>query len=148
MKPLYEQDFLLWLEKTAYLLNHKQFEELDIKNLVEEIESMGRSEKQELESRLTTIIEHLLKLIYWTEELEYNSRGWRGTVIEQRRQLKRLLKKSPSLQSYLNEMFLECYQDAREDTLQKYELPQEMFPTVPAFTVEDILNSEYLPPKS
>jgi hypothetical protein len=144
-KTLYEEDFYLWLQETAKLLKEQEFEKLDLKNLIEEIEAMGRSEKRELENRLTTIIEHLLKLIYWTDEKDYNARGWRGTVIEQRRQLHRLLKDSPSLKRLLPEILPDCYQAAREDTLKKYQLPSAMFPVEPPFTLEEILNSDYLP---
>ena len=144
-QTLYEQDFSLWIETTAKLLKERRFESVDVENLIEEIESMGRSERRELESRLTTIVEHLLKLIYWTAEKEYNARGWRITVIEQRRQLQRLLKDSPSLKVLLGEIYSDCYQIARKDTLQKYQLSDEMFPTDPPFTVEETLDSDYLP---
>jgi hypothetical protein len=144
-KSLYEEDFYLWIQKTARLLKEQCFEEVDLENLIEEIETMGRNEKRELESRLTTMVEHLLKLMYWQAEKDYNMRGWRGTVIEQRRQVQRLLKDSPSLKGLLGEIFLDCYQVARKDTLQKYRLPPEMFPTEPPFTVADVLNPDYLP---
>ncbi|MFM6139845.1 MAG: DUF29 domain-containing protein, partial [Sphaerospermopsis kisseleviana] len=55
-KNLYEQDFYLWLQTTANLLENNKFDELDIKNLIEEINSIGRSEKKELKSRLITLI--------------------------------------------------------------------------------------------
>ena len=142
---LYEEDFYLWLQETKKKLKEHDFQNLDLENLVEEIEAMGRSEKRELENRLITIIEHLLKLLYWTSENDYNARGWRGTVIEQRRQLQRLLKDSPSLKRFLPEIWLNCYQVAREENLKKYQLSSEMFPIEPPFTLEDILNYDYLP---
>ena len=144
-KTLYEEDFYLWVEETAKLLKEHRFNELDLENLLEEIETMGRSEKRELEGRLTRIIEHLLKLSYWQAEKDYNARGWRGTVIEQRRQLQRLLKDSPSLKRLLREICTDCYQAAREDTLKKYQLPAEIFPDKIPFTLEEILNPNYLP---
>jgi hypothetical protein len=142
---LYEEDFYLWLQDTKKKLKEHDFQNLDLANLVEEIEAMGRSEKRELENRLITIIEHLLKLLYWTSENDYNARGWRVTVIEQRRQVQRLLQDSPSLKRFLSEIWLNCYQVAREDSLKKYQLSSEIFPIEPPFTIEDILNSNYLP---
>jgi hypothetical protein len=56
---LYDRDFYLWLEKTAGQLREGQFAEIDLENLIEQIESMGKREKRELESRLEVIIEHL-----------------------------------------------------------------------------------------
>ncbi|MBV9390199.1 MAG: DUF29 domain-containing protein [Chroococcidiopsidaceae cyanobacterium CP_BM_ER_R8_30] len=72
--PLYEQDFYLWLQQIAQLLKVRNFEEVDWDNLIEEIESMGRSEKRELKSRLIVLIEHLLKLMYWEAERENTER--------------------------------------------------------------------------
>lgn len=142
---LYEQDFYQWIQKTATLLKEKQFEQVDWENVIEEIESMGRSEKKELQSRLITIIEHLLKLQYWEAEKTYNERGLRGTVVEQRIQLELILEDSPSLKPILEEVFLDCYQKARKVILKKYQLSSSMFPSEPPFTIEDVLNSDYFP---
>ena len=45
---LYEQDFLLWSEETAAKLRARDFENLDLENLIEEVESLGRSDRKEL----------------------------------------------------------------------------------------------------
>jgi len=142
---LYDQDLHLWWVKTADLLKQKRFEELDLENLIEEIESMGKRERRELANRLTTIIEHLLKLTYWTEVKEENARGWRITIVEQRRQIIRLLADSPSLKTWLEEIFLECYEAARRDTIKANYLPENIFPLQPFLTVEELLNLDYLP---
>ncbi|WP_083389526.1 DUF29 domain-containing protein [Trichormus sp. NMC-1] len=113
-KTLYEQDFYLWIQTTVKLLQEGKLEQLDIDNLIEEIDSMGRSEKKELKTRLIVLIEHLLKLQYSTEEKDDNARGWRNTVVEQRRQIAYTLADSPSLKSVLNDVFLDCYADARK----------------------------------
>ena len=63
-KTLYEQDFYLWIQTTLTVLREGKLEQLDIENLIEEIDSMGRSEKKELKTRLVVLIEHLLKLQY------------------------------------------------------------------------------------
>ena len=84
---LYEQDFYLWIQKTVELLQQGKLGQLDVENLIEEIDSMGKSQRRELKTRLTVLIEHLLKLQYWTTEKEYNARGWLNTIVEQRRQI-------------------------------------------------------------
>lgn len=142
---LYEQDFYLWLQTTAKLLKEKKLELVDFDSLIEEIESMGKSERKELKSRLTTLIEHLLKIKYWQAEKPKNARGWRQTIVEQRRQIEYLLEDSPSLRALLAELFSECYINARKDLLRKYELDAEIFPSEPAFTLLDILNPDYIP---
>ncbi|MBD2146823.1 MAG: DUF29 domain-containing protein [Sphaerospermopsis sp.] len=144
-KKLYEQDFYLWLQTTANLLENNKFDELDIKNLIEEINSMGRSEKKELKSRLITLIEHILKLEYWQLEKENNARGWRNTVAEQRLQIELTLEDSPSLRNMLDDIFEECYQKARQYILKRYQLSPNLFPENPPFSVTDVLNADYLP---
>lgn len=142
---LYDRDFYLWLQIQAKLLRERKLEDVDFESLIEEIESMGRSEKKELKSRLTTLIEHLLKIHYWQSEKANNARGWRQTIVEQRRQIEYLLSDSPSLRAFLAEIWRECYVNARKDLIKKYELDAETFPSEPAFSLEDILNEDYIP---
>ncbi|BAY16618.1 hypothetical protein NIES21_24480 [Anabaenopsis circularis NIES-21] len=144
-KTLYEQDFYLWIQTTVKLLQEGKLEQLDIANLIEEIDSMGRSEKKELKNRLIILIEHLLKLQYWIEEKECNARGWPNTIVEQRRQIIYLLEDSPSLKSVLDNVFLDCYTDARNDTIRKYRLPSELFPQESPFSVAQILDADFIP---
>ena len=107
----YEQDFVGWLNTQAELLKTGKVNELDIKNLVEEIEAMGRSEKRELESRMIILVMHLLK---WTFQPNYQSRSWANTINEQRRRIGRVIKDSPSLKNSLNdtEWFNDIWQSA------------------------------------
>ncbi|WP_413174333.1 DUF29 domain-containing protein [Anabaena azotica] len=144
-KKLYEQDFYLWIQTTVQQLKERNVEQLDIENLIEEIDSIGRREKKELKTRLVVLIEHLLKLQYWTEEKEYNARGWRNTVVKQRRQIAYTLADSPSLKAILNDVFLDCYQDARKDTINKYQLSSNLFPEEPPFSLTEVLNTDFIP---
>ncbi|UUO16170.1 DUF29 domain-containing protein [Dolichospermum heterosporum] len=61
---LYEQDYLLWIEDIVHKLRNRDIEGLDIDNLIEEIEDLGRSDKRELENRLAELLEHILKRNY------------------------------------------------------------------------------------
>lgn len=144
-KTLYGQDFYLWIQTTIQHLQERNLEQLDIENLIEEIDSMGRSEKKELKTRLVVLIEHLLKLQYWIEEKDDNARGWRNTVVEQRRQITYTLADSPSLKAILNDVFLPCYQDAKKDTINKYQLPSNLFPEEPPFSLDQVLNADFIP---
>jgi hypothetical protein len=144
-KTLYEQDFYLWIQTTLAILRERKLEQLDIENLIEEIDSMGRSEKKELKTRLVVLIEHLLKLQYWIEEKDDNARGWRNTIVEQRRQIAYTLADSPSLRAILNDVFLPCYQDAKKDTINKYQLPSNLFPEEPPFSLAQVLNADFIP---
>ncbi|NCQ91456.1 MAG: DUF29 domain-containing protein [Microcystis aeruginosa LG13-13] len=106
---LYEQDYYLWIEETRSLLENHQFSDLDLDNLIEEISDMGKSQRQSLKSYLTRLLEHLLKLVYWQSELEYNQRGWKNEIRNFRLQIKQIIEDSPSLKPYLSEIFLPCY---------------------------------------
>ncbi|TYT68647.1 DUF29 domain-containing protein, partial [Microcystis aeruginosa] len=61
VKNLYDQDFALWIEKTVKQLKSGDLSQVDLENLIEEVESLGRRDKRELKNRLITLFEHALK---------------------------------------------------------------------------------------
>ncbi|MDM3846513.1 MAG: DUF29 domain-containing protein [Aphanizomenon gracile PMC644.10] len=139
---LYEEDFYLWIKTTAKQLKNGNFAEIDLDNLIEEIESMGRSEKRALKSNLLVLLMHLLKYKYQPEKC---SNSWLSTIFEHRRRLKEDLTESPSLKKYLSEVFNECYQDARKQAALETGLSLDTFPLDSPFTTEESLNQDYLP---
>lgn len=139
---LYEQDFYLWIENIVNQLKTGQLLEVDWGNLIEEIESMGRSEKQALESNLIIVLLHLLKYKYQPDK---RSNSWLSSIYEHRRRLRKALKSSPSLKDYYTEVLEECYQDARQEAALETGLTLEVFPVVCPFTPEATLDSEFLP---
>lgn len=139
---LYEQDYYLWLTNTAKILKSKDLSALDLPNLIEEIQDMGRSEKNALESNLCIIIMHLLKYKYQPEK---KTNSWRYTIREHRRRVRKALRNSPSLKLYLNQIFPECYEDARKLAADETGLPLNTFPNKAMFTPEETLEPEYLP---
>ncbi|OKH26957.1 hypothetical protein NIES1031_09490 [Chroogloeocystis siderophila 5.2 s.c.1] len=139
---LYEQDYYLWLEKTSSLLRDGRLSELDIPHLIEEIEDMGRSEKKAVKSNLIIILMHLLKYKYQPEK---RSNSWLLTIFEHRRRLRDDFADSPSLKRYFDEVFEQCYKDARISAAIETGLPTETFPKQSPFTPEEALNADYLP---
>jgi hypothetical protein len=117
-EQLYDRDFLLWTEDIARKLRVKDFDHLDLENLTEEIEALGRSQKKELKSRLTTLLEHLLKRLYVEMPQEYN--GWERTIREQRRQIFLELTDSPSLKNIWDEAFNLAWQLSLKDVCEEY----------------------------
>ena len=113
---LYDSDYYLWLDTTIKQLKKGSFEDIDLANLIEELESLGRKERAELRNRLKVLFEHLLKLNYWEKEKEWNQRGWNVTIEEQKLQIKRLIADSPSLKSHLEVLSQEAYEDALKIT--------------------------------
>lgn len=91
LKQLHETDENLWLLQTIDLLKQKRLNELDIENLIEELESLGRSERNAVESLLEQIIRHLLLLQYWQVEYERNVNHWEAEIIGFRGQLNKYL---------------------------------------------------------
>ena len=142
IKDLYDQDYYLWIMKTIELLNKKKFSELDLTNLVEEIEDMGKSEKKSITSNLRILLMHLLKYKYQSDK---QTNSWLFTIVEHRKRLQEAFKVSPSLRRYYKEVFLDCYQDARELASAETGLSIEIFSEVCPFTPEEALNSNYLP---
>lgn len=139
---LYEQDFYLWIETTVNQLKNGQLADVDLENLIEEIETMGRSEKQALESNLIVVLLHLLKYQYQRDK---RSNSWLSSIYEHRRRLNKALKNSPSLKPYYTEVFEECYQDARQEAALETGLALETFPAVCPFTPEAALDRDFLP---
>jgi hypothetical protein len=121
---LYERDFLLWTIDTATKLKTHDFAQLDLENLIEEIESLGRSQKKELKSRLLVLLEHLLKRLYVNSPDNY--RGWETTINEQRRQLELEIEDSPSLKTIWDESFNAAWRIALKGVRKDY--PQVTFP--------------------
>lgn len=143
LTTLYKEDYYLWVQTTLQQLKEKNLDLVDWDNLIEELGSLGKQQQQELENRLIILLEHLLKLAYWVQEREYNERGWKGTIIEQRKQILRVLKKNSSLKPYLTEVFAECYTDARDIVSVKTGLNLDIFPNLPSFTIEQALDEKW-----
>jgi len=132
----YEQDFYLWTQEQAAILKAGSLSQLDVTNLIEEIESMGKTQKRELISRLTVLMMHLLK---WDYQPERRKRSWQSTIITQRKEIKRLLKDNPGLKSNVRETLPETFLDAAEIASAETGLPETAFPTTCPYTVDQIM---------
>lgn len=139
---LYDQDYAHWLEQTALCLRKQAFEQLDIDNLIEEIEDMGRSEKRAIESNLRVVLWHLLK---WRYQPQNRSSSWQGSIAEHRIRIRKALGDSPSLNNYLNEVFAETYQDAIKVASEETGLDPKTFPTTCEWTLSQALDETWRP---
>ncbi|MBL1209032.1 DUF29 domain-containing protein [Geminocystis sp. GBBB08] len=144
-KDLYDTDYNLWVLETVKKLEKRDLDSLDWDNLIEEVLDLSRRDKHKLESLLMRLIEHLLKLAYWESERDRNKNHWKGEIINFRKQIKRILKDSPSLQPYLKDVFEECYQDGRQIASQRAGLLLDTFPEKPMASLEQILDENWLP---
>ncbi len=141
-KTPYEADFLGWLTSTAEQIRSQDYTAVDWENLVEEIEAMGRREKRKLESNLVILLQHLLK---WHYQPNLRSGSWKGSIREHRRRIRKDLQDSPSLAPYLLEVIDEAYLDAKEAAADETGLPLDRFPTICEYTLDQILDREFLP---
>ena len=96
--PSYDADFHAWATESAALIRQGNFAELDFNHIAEELESMGASERRELQNRLQILLMHLLKHHFQPER---RGKSWKLTIIHQRTAIERLLKQSPSLRRLL-----------------------------------------------
>jgi len=137
---LYDIDFYAWTQEQSALLSLGQWQSLDIDNLVEEIESLGKQQKQELRNRLSVLIGHLLK---WEFQPELRGKSWRATIIEQRDRITLHLKDNSSLKSYLDEAVTDAYKLAL--SLVVRETPFD-YPDLPAdcpYAIAQILDPQF-----
>jgi hypothetical protein len=136
----YDQDFALWVEENIVLLKAKNYDAVDWDNLIEEVEGLTRSDKRELENRLITLFEHALKRRYVSLPDCY--RGWEVTLKRTQKQLRRVLKDSPSLRNYFVSIIEECYQDALINMRDEYDA---IFPDRLPFSedIDQLLTEEF-----
>lgn len=115
---LYERDFYLWVTDTVAKLEAREFDKLDLENLIEEIDALGRRDRRELKSRLRVLLSHLLKRCYVPSPEDF--RGWELTIREQRTELQDLLEQSPSLKQYLLDEFDPVWESALSQVREDY----------------------------
>ncbi|MEH2385428.1 MAG: DUF29 domain-containing protein [Nostoc sp.] len=139
---LYEADYLQWIETTVEKLQSQDYANVDWENLIEEIADMGKSERRSLKSNLIVILVHLLK---WQFQPEKRSGSWEGSIIEHRRRVIEALDDSPSLKSYLEIVFAQCYAQAVKQAKAETGLSVESFPVVCPYQLPEVTNDEFLP---
>lgn len=126
--PPYELDGYGWAMAQAQLLRESRFDELDIDNIAEEIESVGRSEQSKAESALRLIMMHILK---WQYQPVLRSRSWAASIRTQRIVYEQTIDENPSLKSRLDQMRAKAYRLARSEAAGETDLPLSTFPEEP-----------------
>jgi hypothetical protein len=135
-------DYARWCAEQGSLLREGPLEALDRENLAEEIEALGRSERREIENRLTVLLLHLLK---WKYQPGKQKAGWKATILEARRQLHRTISESPSLKAYPAEIMSEQYEIARLKAAAETGVGEDAFPADCPFSADDLLDVAFLP---
>ena len=137
-----DDDFALWAAEQAALLRAGRFDKLDLSNLAEELESLGRGDKYEILHRLEVLTTHLLK---WEFQPEKRTNSWRSTIREQRTRIQDLLEESPSLGPHPAAVLSRAYVIGLNDAITETGLPERSFPETCPYTIEQVLDVDFLP---
>src|SRR5271168_2089872 len=121
---LYERDETAWLEAMSVLAASGQHAEMDFQHLSEYLADMAKRDRREVFSRLVVLLSHLLK---WEYQPDRRSGSWRGTILEQQRELRQLLE-SGTLRNHATAVFADAYADARKQAAAETGLARTAFP--------------------
>jgi hypothetical protein len=135
LSVLYERDETAWLEAMSALAAGRRYAELDCAHLSEYLADMARRDRREVFSRLVVLLSHLLK---WECRPQHRSGSWRGTMREQRRELRQLLE-SGTLRSHAEAVLADAYAEARRQAADETELSVDAFPAEDIRSLEELL---------
>lgn len=139
---LYETDFYAWTQEQARLLRQRRWADLDLDNLIDEVESVGGSEKREIGSRLTVLLAHLLK---WKYQPGHRGSSCTGTIFEQRGQLGAIIRTSPSLRASYEAQVHERFLSGRLLAAKETGIAFGLFPEECPWTPDQVLDMEFWP---
>ena len=138
----YETDFYAWTKAQAALLREEELAELDLPNLAEELEAMGRRKRRELTNRLRVLLMHLLK---WQFQPDLRSRSWRNTINNQRDEIAALLEDSPSLKVEIEDCIAAAYPRARARAQEETGLLLPIFPENSPYRPDEVIDPNFFP---
>ncbi|MBF0339086.1 MAG: DUF29 domain-containing protein [Nitrospirae bacterium] len=139
---LYEVDFYQWVFYNADLLRQGRFAEIDLENIIEELEDMGRNNKRELLSRLEVLIAHLLK---WQYQSKRRSISWRATIGNQRTAIKFLLEDSPSLKNNIEAVIAKGFIEAKRKFERETGISANTLPDACTYIFEQLMDHDFWP---
>lgn len=139
---LYDRDFYAWTQQQSALIRDGHWDEIDRDNLREEIESLGKQQRQELRNRLGVLIGHLLK---WQYQPQNRSRSWLSTIRLQRLEIVDLLDDNPSLKPYLEDAIDRAYLKGLAIAIDETNLSDRIFPSICEYSLDNILDAQFYP---
>lgn len=136
----YDQDLYTWAQEQVALLRAGRLDEIDAENIAEELEDVGRSEYDKLESALRVLVMHMLK---WDQQPEFRTRSWIFSITEQRRRYEKVVKKNPGLKPHREEALTDAYHGARLWAAEETNLSVGEFPSECPYTWDDLLERPF-----
>ena len=140
--PVYERDLVAWALANARLLREGRFDSLDVENIAEELEDMGRSEKRALASHLRVLLLHLLE---WQAQPARRGPSWRRSIRNARQEIEEIVAESPSLAQRLPELIEQAYPKALESAIDETGLPPGNFPPQCPYRQDELLSPTFWP---
>jgi hypothetical protein len=137
-----DEDFYAWSLEQAALLRERKIAEADLDLIAEEIESMGKTEKRELVSRLTVLLLHLLK---WRFQPRGRGKSWRLSIANARDEIAALIADNPSLKSTLDDVMSQAYRYARRKAAIETHLAEERLPGQCPWSFADVTSEDFWP---
>jgi hypothetical protein len=141
---LYDQDFYAWTQAQAALLEARQFDALDIVHLVDEVTSLGASDRRALGSHLIILVLHLLKWCYQPDG-RLTSHSWSDSIRNARIQIDLLVETSPSLRPLLPGILTRYYPKARRLAADETHLALATFPEACPWSIDRLLDYDFFP---
>ena len=142
MSETYSTDFSDWTRQTAQLLRERRWHEVDLANLIDEVEDLGKSERRAIASQLTRLLLHLLK---WHYQPQRRSDSWLDSITDARTQIDLAIKDSPSLKGYPAEQLEDSYRRARRQAATQTKLEISVFPETCQYPLDLVLSEDWLP---
>lgn len=124
-KTSYETDFFKWASDQSKLLKDGEYKKLDLQNLIEEIECLGRSERSMLSNYLEVLLVHMLKSKFQPEK---HTRSWDLSMKHSNIKSNNVLKKNPSLKPQLKGILEETYECSILTAEKETGLSEKIFP--------------------
>lgn len=138
MLTLYDTDFDSWINEQVILLKEQAFHAIDVKNIIEEIEGMSKSDRRALCNQMIRLLIHLLKFKYQPEK-QVEGSSWASTIRDSKREIESILEDSPSLKNYLVVNFKGLYLKAIREASAETGIPINMFENECPWSLNHIL---------
>jgi hypothetical protein len=122
---LYERDFNLWIDAQVEALRAARWQDLDLPNVIEELDSLGRRERRAMTSQFERLWLHLLKLECQPQK---RTQSWEKSIDGALRKLFAILQDSPSLRPGVPAIARAAYSAARRTASRETRLSLETFP--------------------
>lgn len=142
MRNPYSTDFNVWTKQTAHLLRQRNWHEIDVEHLIQEVEDLGKSERRGIVSQLTRLLLHLLK---WQYQSHRRSDSWIDSITDARTQIELVIEESPSLKNYPAEQLEKSYQRARSQAAKQTGINISEFPARCPYSLALILDEDWMP---